>query len=312
MGSQKPKGVQEHAASVEHEGSVYVNGEFLPARQATISVFDHALLYGDGVYDTLMAWNGFIFKLDAHLDRLWRSCRAVKIEPPVNRAQLRKLIEETVSRSKLRNAYVKCIVSRGTSPAPLLDPRHCTPGLVIFAVPYPGSADPMKTAAGIRAKITSIRRIPHDVIDSRIKSLNYLPFVLARLEAVEAGYDEALMCDAQGYVCEAPGWNVFIVRDGRVITPGTSILEGITRETVMEICARLSIPCEARPITAYDLWTADEAFLTSTAGGISPIVDVDGRRIGAGQPGPTYRLIAQDFRGMLERGEHGTPVIYGG
>ena len=312
MASQHRKGVKERAAPGMTEGFVYVNGEFLPAAQATISVFDHGLLYGDGVYDTLMAWNGFLFKLDAHLDRLLRSCKAVKIEPPVSRSQLRDLLVETVSRSGLRNAYVKCIVSRGTSPAPLLDPRHCTPGLIIFAVPYPASADPMRTATGIRAKITSIRRIPHDVIDSRIKSLNYLPFVLARLEAVEAGYDEALMQDERGYVCEAPGWNVFTVLNGTTITPSTSILEGITRETVMEICTRLSIPCETRLITSYDLWIADEAFLTSTAGGISPIVEVDGRTIGTGQPGPSYRRIAQEFRNMLERGEQGTPVPYAG
>ena len=155
-----------------------------------------------------------------------------------------------------------------------------------------------------------MRRIPRDTIDSRVKSLNYLPFVLARLEAVEAGYDEALMCDAEGYICEAPGWNVFVVRGGRLITPGASILEGITRETVLEICERLSIAWETRLITAYDLWTADEAFLTSTAGGIAPAVNVDGRTVGTGEPGPAYRRIAQEFKSMIERGEHGTAVDY--
>jgi branched-chain amino acid aminotransferase len=310
MDAERTQGTTKHVAANETDGFVYVNGDFCPARQATISVFDHGLLYGDGVYDTLMAWNGFLFKLDAHLDRLLRSCRAVKIEPPVSRNRLRDLFLETVARSRLRNAYVKCIVTRGTSPAPLLDPRHCTPGLVIFAVPYPASADPTK-AKGVRAKITSIRRIPHDVIDSRIKSLNYLPFVLARLEAIEAGYDEALMQDAQGYVCEAPGWNVFVVHDGTVVTPGASILEGITRETVIEISTRLKIPCNVRAMTPYDLWTADEAFLTSTAGGIAPILEVDGRSIGDGQMGRICQAIVQEFRRMLESGEHGTAVTYG-
>jgi branched-chain amino acid aminotransferase len=148
------------------------------------------------------------------------------------------------------------------------------------------------------------------VIDSRIKSLNYLPFVLARLEAIEAGYDEALMQDAQGYVCEAPGWNVFVVRDGTVVTPGTSILEGITRETVIEISARLKIPCHVRAMTPYDLWTADEAFLTSTAGGIAPIIEVDGRPIAGGQTGRISQAIVLEFRRMLESGEHGTAVEY--
>jgi branched-chain amino acid aminotransferase len=310
MGTRRANGTQQRGASPRAEGSVCVNGEFFSPREAKISVFDHALLYGDGVYDTLMAWNGFVFKLDPHLNRLFRSCRAVKIEPPVNRDRFRELILETVGKSGLRNAYVKCIVTRGTSPAPLLDPRNCTPGLVIFAVPYPGAVDPMKTVDGIRAKISAIRRISHDVVDSRIKSLNYLPFVLARLEAAEAGFDEALMLDAQGYVCEAPGWNVFTVREGKVITPSASILEGITRETVMEICARLSMVCEVRHITGYDLWTADEAFLTSTAGGIVPIVDVDGRRVGMGEPGPIFGMIVREFRSMLKRGEHGIEVQY--
>jgi branched-chain amino acid aminotransferase len=287
---------------------VYVNGAFYAPDAAGISVFDHGFLYGDGVYDTLLAWNGSIFKLDPHVDRLLRSCRAVKIVPSVDRDTLRSLVVETFGRSELRNAYIKCVVTRGTSPAPLLDPRHCTPGLVIFAVPYPGTADPMRPTAGIRAKITSVRRIPHDAIDSRIKSLNYLPFVLARLEAVEAGYDEALMADAAGHVCEAPGWNVFVVRDGRVRTPAASILEGITRETVLEICERLAIPCTTAVLTAYDLWTADEVFLSSTAGGIVPVVEVDGRRVGDGRPGAVYEAIVAEFRAMLERGEHGTPV----
>jgi branched-chain amino acid aminotransferase len=168
----------------------------------------------------------------------------------------------------------------------------------------------MQPTPGIRAKITATRRIAHDVIDSRIKSLNYLPFVLARLEAVEAGYDEALMADPAGYVCEAPGWNVFAVRGGRARTPAASILEGITRETVLEICARLSIPWDAAALTAYDLWTADEVFLTSTAGGIVPVVDVDGRPVGDGGPGPVFRAIVAEFRRMLNEGEHGTRVVY--
>ncbi|HEV2358982.1 MAG TPA: aminotransferase class IV [bacterium] len=290
------------------DGIIYVNGRFFPRDQAAISVFDHGLLHGDGVFDTLMAWKGAIFKLDQHLDRLFRSARAVKIRPPLDKERIRDVITEAIRMARLENVYIKCIMTRGTSPAPYMDLLRSVPSLIVIAVPYPEKANPFVDRPGVRATIASIRRTPDDVFDSRIKSLNYLPFALARLEALEAGYDEALMLDVDGCVCEAPGWNIFVVRGGEVITPGRSILEGITRETVIEICKRLSIPCRIGVITSYDCWVADEAFLTSTVGGLLPLSEVDGRPIGTGEPGPIFRAIRTEFRAMLEGGEHCTKV----
>lgn len=289
----------------------YVNGEFVPEAEAKISIFDRSILYGDGVFDTLFARNGYIFKLDAHLQRLLRSVRAAKLELPVASGELRRLIVETVRRNGLRDAYIKCILSRGLGPAPLLDPRGCKPTLLIFAKPYLSLADPEKAHSGIRVKITSVRRVPHECIDPKIKSLNYLNIVLAKMEALDSGCDDAMMLDMAGYVCEAPGYNVFAVRGGRVLTPGQSILEGITRETVLELCAELGIPCGEANLTSYDIYTADEVFYTSTAGGIIPVVNVDDRAVGDGTPGPVWRRITGAYEKMLARGVHGTPIVEG-
>jgi branched-chain amino acid aminotransferase len=292
----------------QEEGIVYINGDFRQKREASISVFDHGLLYGDGVQDTLVAWNGCIFKLEPHIERLMYNAQALKIVPPVSGQELQDLIKETARRSNLKNIYIKILLTRGISPTPLLDPRPCKPGVVIIAVPYPSVADPTKDRAGIRAKLTSVRRVSRDALDARIKSLNYLAFVMARIEAIDAGFDEALIQDAEGYVCEAAGWNVLTTMKGVVSTPSTSIIEGITRATVMEICERLSIPHKARPLTSYDLYVADEVFVSSTAGGLVPVVNVDGRTIGSGEPGPIFTAIRREFRHMLENREHGTPI----
>lgn len=290
------------------EPIVYVNGEFVPESQARISVFDHAVLYGDGVFDTSCAWAGYIFMLDEHLARLYRSLQATRLTPPVPQDEMKRLIVETVRRNGLRNAYIKVVVSRGVSPEPLLDPRNCQPGLIIFARPYLSLADPAKAARGLTVKIAATRRVPHDSLDPKIKSLNYLNLVLAKIEAIESGCDDAILLDTQGYACEGPGYNIFAVIAGTLVTPAQSILVGITRQAVLEIAGRLGYPATNGSLTPYDLYTAEEVFFCSTAGGIIPIAQIDGRTIGCGSRGPVTTAIRDAYLAMLERGEHGTPV----
>jgi branched-chain amino acid aminotransferase len=289
-------------------GVVYVNGEFLPADQAAVSVFDHGLLYGDGVFDTMFATYGFIFKLRQHLERFRRSLRAVRLDLPIPFEGLEDVIVETVARNGLRDAYIKIVATRGVSPEPLLDPRNCTPTLIVFARPYLSLAGAGKKETGLSTKLTTTQRIGHLALDSRIKSLDYLNLVLAKLEAVSAGADEALLLDDQGLVCEAPGYNLFIARDGGLVTPSRSILEGVTRETVIELAAELGIPVAQGPLAPYDLFTADEAFLTSTAAGLIPVTRVDAAPVGDGRPGPLFRQLDAGYDALQRSGRHGTPI----
>ncbi len=289
-------------------GVVYVNGRFEPGDTASISVFDHGFLYGDGVFDTSFARHGWIFRLDEHLERLERSLRAVALELPMTLAELRAATIETAARNGHRDAYIKIVVSRGVSAEPLMDPRGCTPTVVIFARPYLSLAGAGVKARGLVTKLTSLRRVSHPAIDPRIKSLNYLNLVMARVEAFASGCDEALIVDEEGDVCEAPGYNVFAIVGGTVVTPEKAILEGITRQTVLDLCAELGIPSRIGRIAPYDLFTADEAFLTSTAGGLIPIAKVDGRPVGTGAPGPVLARIDAAYEERLARGWHGTPI----
>jgi branched-chain amino acid aminotransferase len=286
----------------------FVNGTFVAESEASISIFDHAVLYGDGVYDTALAWNGYIFRLDAHLERLFTSLRAIKLVSPIPREELRDVIIETVRRNELRNSYIKCVVTRGVSPEPLMNPRPCVPGVIVFARPYLSQATPEQRARGLRVKITMLRRISDQALPAQVKSLNYLNLVLAKIEAFESGCDEAVMLDDHGCVCEAPGYNVFAVRSGVVRTPARSILLGITRTAVMDLCAALGLPAETGDLTPFNLYTADEVFLSSTAGGLVPVVDVDGRVIGTGEGGPIWRRLHDEYWERLGRGWSGTAV----
>jgi branched-chain amino acid aminotransferase len=290
------------------EPIVYVNGQFVPQHLAAISVFDHGLLYGDGVYDTSCAWAGAVFMLEEHLDRLYRSLQTVRLDFSLPREELRELILETVRRNGLQNAYIKVVVTRGVSDEPLLDPRHCQPGVIIFARPYLSLVDTYRTASGITAKIASLRRVPHESLDPKIKSLNYLNIVLAKIEAIESHCDEAILLDTSGYVSEGPGYNIFAAHQGSLITPAQSILLGITRLAVFKIAQGLGVEVSEGLYTPYDLYTADEVFFCSTAGGIIPITRIDGRVIGEGHPGPLTTQIQHSYLELLESHAHSTPV----
>jgi branched-chain amino acid aminotransferase len=277
------------------EPIVYVNNTFVPEREARISVMDHAFLYGDGVFDTAVAWNKRVFELDAHVDRFFRSMAAIAMESPVTRGQLKDLILEALQRSELDNAYIKWIGTRGSNGTPLMDPTGCVANLVILTRPYIDRDAPN----GLRVKTVAVRRPSGHVLDPQIKSLNYLNLVLAKIEAKAAGADQALMLDVSGRVCEAPGFNVFVVNSNALRTPARDILRGVTRETIMGFAPQLGYSAQQCDLELYDAYTADEIFLTSTAGGLIPVVELDGRRIGDGKPGPIYRKLAETYRDAL-------------
>jgi branched-chain amino acid aminotransferase len=287
---------------------IYIDGEFYPEDEAKISVFDHGLLYGDGIFEGIRVYNGRIFKLDEHIERLYESAKTVGIEVPLSKKEFKRAIIEVVRKNNLKNAYIRPIVTRGRGRLGL-DPRHCQKPTVII-IPQRLEEYPLTVAAkkAVRAIVSSIRRNPPFCLPPMVKSLNYQNNILAKLEAIRAGVDEAIMLDWMGYVCEGTGDNIFIVKNGVLVTPPiyASILPGITRQTIIDIAKRLKIEVSERNITIHDLYNADEVFLTATGIEIVPVVEIDGRKIGRGEPGPVFIRIKEQFEKLTQK--TGTPV----
>lgn len=288
---------------------IYLNGKFVPREEAKISVFDHGLLYGDGVFEGIRSYNGRVFKLDEHLKRLYDSAKAIRLEIPLSLEEMREVVLETLRRNNLRDAYIRLVVTRGEGDLGL-DPDKCRkPTIFCIAdkiVLYPERY----YKEGLRVITVSTRRNYVEALNPRIKSLNYLNNILAKIEGKLAGVEEAIMLNADGYVVECTGDNIFIVRSGSLITPPVYIgaLEGITRNTVIELAKGMGIEVREEPFTRYELYTADECFLTGTAAEVIPVVEVDGRPIGDGKPGQLTLKIMEAFREYART--HGTP-IYG-
>ena len=287
----------------------YVNGEYVPRDQARVSIFDFGFLRGDAVFDTTSAWNGRIFKLSAHLERLELSLRAVRLTCPLPMEELRSVIVETARRCGLANAYIQTIVTRGEPPLGVRDLNRCRPGLIVFVVPYVWILGPEQIRAGGRAIIATTRALPVQCLDPKVKSLSRQHLDLAVLQGKAAGMDVAIMLDLDGHVTEGPGFNVFVVRNGELYSPPDGILMGVTRQTVFELAAEHRLPAHEASLTAYDLYAADEVFLTSTAGGIMPLVEIDGRPIGDGKPGPLSQRVHELYWALRESGRHGTPIF---
>ena len=290
------------------EPIVYVNGGFVPQSQARIGILDHAILYGDGIFETACAWRGRIFKLDEHIDRGFRSMAAVALTPPVDRATLRDLIVESVRRNGLQDAYIKWIVTRGSNGRPLMDPTGCVPNLIILVQPFIDRASQEVVERGLRLKTVAVRRPPGHVLDPQIKSINYLNLVMAKIEAKAAGADEALLLDVHGHLCEATGCNVFVVKGKRLMTPRRDILAGITRETVFELAPSLGLAAQEADLELYDAYTADEIVICSTAGGVLPVVWIDGRSLPDERPGPVFRLLRDAYQALISSDRHGTDI----
>lgn len=282
-------------------GSVYLNGSYVPLASAGISVLDHGFLYGDGVFEGIRAYGGTIFRLEEHLQRLYASAKSLLLEIPHTLDELREIIKETCRRNAIHDGYIRVVVSRG--PGDLgLDPRKCpTPTVLVIAdtiTLYP----PELYERGLEIGTSSVRRSRSEMVNPQIKSLNYLGSILAKIEGNQRGYAEVVMLTEEGYVAECTADNLFIVRGGRVETPAPhlGILLGITRAAVLEIAAAAGHEVRETVFTRHELWNADEVFLTGTAAEVVPVVSIDARTIGDGQPGPVTRDLAQRLRELAK------------
>jgi branched-chain amino acid aminotransferase len=286
---------------------IYIDGSFYDQGEAKISVFDHGLLYGDGVFEGIRFYNDRVFRLDEHVDRLWHSARAIALDVPMSKSELIVATLETIRQNDLHDGYIRLIATRGVGSLGL-SPESCRrPSIIIIAatiVLYPEEL----YQKGLTMVTCSTRRTSPAALNPRIKSLNYLNNILAKLEAQNANAGEGLMLNEQGYVAECSGDNIFIVKSGEILTPhiNAGILSGVTRAVVFELAKQHEIPVLERDLTRYDIYTADECFLTGTAAEVIPAVQLDRILIGTGQPGPiTLKLIAS-FRELTRR--TGTPI----
>ena len=300
------------------EPILFVNGAYRPLSQASVSVLDQGFLLGDGIFDVVSAWQGHVFKLDQHVDRFFQSLQATGIRPRLTKGDWKEAILETVRRNDLQDASIRFIATRGVPQGIIADPRHHEATTIVWAAPYIFLADDEGRRRGIRLMLSSLRGFTPDTLDPRYKSLDRLHFQLARLEAVDAGYDDLLWLTRDGYVAEGPASNVFMVTGGTLVTPGREILRGITRQTFIELAAELDIPVREADLTPYDLFNADEVFTCSTAGGALAVREIAGRTIGANAgagtpqvPGPITRALDELYWRKREAGWHGT-AIYGG
>jgi len=289
---------------------VYIDGKYYPKDEAKISVFDHGFLYGDGVFEGIRAYNGVVFKLKEHIDRLYNSAHAIMLDIPLTKDEMIEAVLETLRKNNLRDAYIRLVVTRGIGDLGL-DPRKCSkPSVVIIAVPMLSLYDEEKRKKGISMIVSWIRRDPVDATSHEIKSLNYLNSILAKIEANNVGADEALILDINGYICEATGENIFIVKDGKLYTPPRSsgALPGITASVIKKIAVKLGYKVIERNLTVTELYSADEAFLTGTGAEIMPIREVNKRRIGEGRIGPITEKILEEFMKIVRDPKEGIPI----
>ncbi|GEA14149.1 MAG: branched-chain amino acid aminotransferase [Moorella sp. (in: firmicutes)] len=280
---------------------IYLDGQYVDEEEAKLSVFDHGLLYGDGVFEGIRAYHGRVFRLKAHIDRLYESARSINLDPGLTREEMTQVVLETCRRNNLRDAYIRLVVTRGKGDLGL-DPRKC-PRPSVFCIAAAIELYPAELyEKGLEMVTLGTRRNAPDALDPRIKSLNYLNNIIAKMEATRAGAPEGLFLNKEGYVAEATGDNIFIVKNGQLITPPpfVGLLEGITRNAVMELAAGAGIPVYEKVFTRHDVYTADECFLTGTAAEVIPVVKVDGRAIGDGQPGPITRDLIARFRELTK------------
>jgi branched-chain amino acid aminotransferase len=283
---------------------VYLDGKFVDSSDAKVSVFDHGLLYGDGIFEGIRIYSGNVYRLDEHLERLELSARAIMLDLPLTRAQLAEAVCETCRRNQLQDGYIRLVITRGVGDLGLA-PWSCSKPTT-FVIASKISLYPQEYYDnGLSIVTVPTRRIAPDALPPTVKSLNYLNNILAKIEARQAGALEAIMLNAQGYVAECTADNIFVVHKGEIITPAASAgaLKGITRGTIFDIAKDLGIPLREADLTRYDVWCADECFLTGTGAEVIPVVKLDSRVIGTGKPGPvTARVLASFQQRVLVEG----------
>jgi branched-chain amino acid aminotransferase len=294
---------------MDKEPLVYVDGKFQPKSKAVVSVFDHGLLYGDGVFEGIRAYNGNVFRLTDHIDRLYDSAKSIRLKLPVTKHEMTEAVLETLRKNQLRDAYIRLVVTRGAGDLGV-DPNLCqSPTMFIITEPMASVLGP-RAPKVIKAIVSSHRRDSVDGTTHEIKSLNYMNSILAKVEANSAGADDAIMLDHRGFVSEASVTNIFLVKGGKIATPTTAsgILHGITRDRIIRLCSDLGLVVEERDVTLFELTTADEVFFVGTKSELVAVGSISGLNVGSGGAGPLTRKLYQEFSKVVLRAEEGTPI----
>lgn len=280
---------------------IYIDGQFVEEKDAKISVFDHGLLYGDGIFEGIRAYNGRVFRLKEHIDRLFYSAKAILLDLPLTHAQFVKVVVESCRQNNIKDGYIRLVVTRGVGTLGL-NPNRCkNPSVIVIADKIALYPDEMYRDGMVIVTVPTTRNL-HNALNPAIKSLNYLNNILAKIEANNAGCEEAILLNSEGYVAECTGDNIFIVKEGRLLTPPLSAgaLYGITRGVVQEIARQVGMTVEEPNLTRYDLYNAEECFVTGTAAEVVPVVKIDGRVIGTGKPGTTTANLIKAYHSLTK------------
>jgi branched-chain amino acid aminotransferase len=291
-------------------GVAWQRGAFVPIADASVPLTDWGFLRSDATYDVVTVWDGAFFRLDAHLERFQRSCARFRLDPGRSPQEITSILSECVRRAGLRNAYVEMLCTRGQPPWGSRDPRQAVNQFHAFAVPYVWIANEAQRARGLNVVVSDVQRIPPASVDPTAKNYHWNDLTMGLLGALDAGGDTVLLTDAHGNVVEGPGFNVFAVRGGKLVTPRDGVLEGITRRTVIEMAAALGIPVELRALPANELRAADEAFLSTSGGGVLAVTKVDGKPVGGAQAGAVTQRLQETYWAWHREPRYSTPVAY--
>lgn len=297
-------------AAASPAGLAFVDGRLCALEEAKISIFDVGFLRSDACQDTVSVWRGMFFRLDDHLARFARSIEQLRLQCPYSRDEIKAILREGVARAKLADAYVQMIMTRGRMPLGSRDLRRCRNTFMVFCLPYMSVAEGEAKTRGLHLIVSRRRRLPPETVASDIKNYHWIDFDLGLLEAYDRGADTCVLVNDAGNVAEGPGFNIWAVFDGRLATPDTNVLPGITRRTVFELCAELGLEAELRPIPPAELSAAEEVFLSTTAGGVLPVTRIEGRPVGAGAEGALTARLRDLYWRKRAAGWHGTPVDY--
>lgn len=292
------------------KGAAFVRGQFVPIGEACVPITDWGFLRSDATYDVVTVWDGAFFRLDAHLDRFFASCERFRLDPGRTREELTTVLERCLSLSGLRNAYVEMIATRGQPPWGSRDPRLAVNQFYAFAVPFVWLANEEQRQRGLHLCISDVRRIPADSVDPRAKNYHWNDLTMGLLGALDAGADTVVLTDAAGNVVEGPGFNVFAVCGGTIVTPAEGVLEGVTRRTVLEMAEALGIRVERRGLPAAELRAAREVFISSSGGGVLPVTRVDGAPVAGGEVGPVTRQLVKTYWAWHADPRFSRPVRY--
>lgn len=291
-------------------GTAFMDGRWMPLAEASVPILDRGFVRSDATYDVAHVWKGRFFRLKDHVERFQASMAGLRMSLPYSAEEIAGIMVECTARSGLRDAYVQVTCTRGMPPAGTRDPRLCRNRLYVFAQPFVWIADEQQRRDGLRMILSKTQRIPSESLDQRIKNFHWLDLTMGIFEAYDRDATVCAMPAADGTITEGPGFNIFVVKDGVLATPERGLFEGITRRTVFEIAADLQLRCEVRPVRAEEIVAADEIFVTSTAGGVTPVTSYEGRPVGDGRPGPLTARITDLYWLRHEDDGFCTPVPY--